>query len=127
MSKPSYIKPAEQVRKDALDAAYNAALNHAQQQHATALANVTARYPQTERDGWPELVADAQAGSGECIEAYALAQGVSVSDAATRVLDARSGYRKAWGEATGNLVALRDQVDALYAAGDVEGLKSIVA
>ena len=91
------------------------------QGHAEALSALRDRYPQTEREGWHELVADAKDGGGECIEDYAAELGVSVEDAVSRVLSARQGYRKGYGYATGKLTKLRDQIDA---AETVEELDS---
>ena len=39
-------------------------------------------------------------------------QGISVQNAAARILHAREGYREAYGAATGKLARLRDQVGA---------------
>ena len=90
--------------------------------HAEALAELRDRFPQTEREGWHELIADAKDGGGECIEDYAAELGVSVEDAVSRVLTARQGYRKGYGSATGKLTKLRDQVDAAETVEDLEAI-----
>lgn len=116
-----YSFDREQVR----DAEYESALRRIMAAHAAALAAARDRYSDAEREGWNELVADAQAGGGACIEQYAARIGVSVSDAISRVLQARDSYRRAYGDATGTLTALRDRADALYADGDVDGLRTL--
>ena len=116
------VSAPEPAFDDLLEAAYRDAMRRIKGGHASELAAVTDRYPQTERDGWPELVEDAKAGSGGCIQAYADSLGINVSDAATRVMASRNDYRAAWGQATGKLTALRDQADSAYEAGDIEAL-----
>ncbi len=105
-----------------LASARTAAYSRIKKGHADALADLRDRYPQTEREGWHELVADAKDGGGECIERYADELGISVEDSVSRVLSARQGYRTGYGSATGKLTKLRDQVDA---AETVEGLEAI--
>ena len=105
-----------------LESARQSAYRRIHQAHTDALAELRDRFPQTEREGWHELVQDAKEGNGECIENYATELGVSVNDAITRVLSAREGYRKAYGTATGKLTNLRDLVDS---SESIEELESI--
>ena len=108
---------------DAAKLARTAAYSRIKQGHADAVADLRDRYPQTEREGWHELVADAKDGGGECIERYAAELDVSVEDAISRVLAAREVYRKGFGEATGKLTRLRDQVDAAETVEELESVK----
>ena len=105
-----------------LERARKSALSRINQGHADALAELRDRYPQTEREGWHELVSDAKDGAGECIERYADELGVSIEDAISRVLAAREGYRKGFGEATGKLTRLRDKIDAAETVEELEGI-----
>jgi len=114
-----------EVSADGLSRAYDDALERIKQAHADALANTRDRYSAVEREGWHELIADAKDGGGDCIEGYAEDLGISVSEAVNRVFSARDGYRKAYGNATGKLARLRDEADALYEAGDIDGLEAM--
>ena len=105
-----------------LDTARTIALKRAKAKHADALKAVKDRYPQTEIDGWSELVGDAKEGEGVCIEAYAAQLGISVPDACERVLTVREGYRAAYGEATGELTKTRDLIDNAETVEDLEAI-----
>ena len=105
-----------------LESARRSAIRRIHAGHAEALSELRDRFPQTEREGWHELVGDAKDGAGECIEDYAAELGVSVEDAVSRVLSARQGYRKGYGAATGKLTRLRDQVDAAETVEDLEAI-----
>ena len=106
----------------AVERARTAAYSRIHAGHADALGDLRDRYPQTEREGWHELVADATDGGGECIERYADELGVSVEDAISRVLAAREGYRKGFGKATGKLTRLRDEIDAAETVEELEAI-----
>ena len=111
-----------EVDERALESARQSAYRRIHQGHANALAELRDRFPQTEREGWHELIADAKDGAGECIKDYAAELGVSVEDAVSRVLTARQGYRKGYGKATGTLTRLRDQVDAADTVADLDAI-----
>jgi len=115
----------EARRQQVLGRAYGSALGRIKQAYAAALADARARYSDTEREGWHELIADAKDSGGDCIENYAENLGVSVSEAVDRVLTARDKYRAAYGKATGKLTKLRDEADVLYEAGDIDGLEAM--
>lgn len=117
--------PAWEAVDLTLGDAYVLALSRLKSAHTEALSNAHDRYAPTEREGWHELVKDAEVGSGECLEAYAEDLGVSVSDAASRVMTSRDKYRAAYGKATGHLTKLRDEADTLFEVGDTEGLKAL--
>lgn len=121
---PDWYKPASQVLQEQQNAARQAAMRRIERQHKAALAELVSRYPQTERDGWHELVDDAKAGSGSCIEAYSGELGVSVEDAISRVLGAREAFRVAWAEATARATAQRDALDA---ATTIEAVHAVAA
>ena len=106
----------------AIERARTAAYTRIKEGHAEALRDARERYSDTEREGWSELVTDAQAGEGSVIEGYADELGISVADAAERILTVREGYRQLYGQATGKLTRLRDAVDA---AESVEALNDI--
>lgn len=105
-----------------LDDARDSAMTRVKQGHANAMSAITDRFPLTEREGWPILVKQAEAGTGGALTAYATALGVTESDASTRVLTASATTEQLYGQATGTLTALRDQVDA---ATDVATLQAI--
>ena len=105
-----------------LENARSDALRRAHAGHSDSLSDLHTRYPQTEREGWHELVEDAKAKEGECIEDYAAELGVSISDAADRVLAAREGYRKGYGKATGKLTRLRDKIDSAETVEELQGI-----
>ena len=115
------VTAIEQAERD-VAAARRSATRRIHQGHADALTELRDRFPQTEREGWHELVDDAKDGAGECIEDYAAELGVSVEDAVSRVLTARQGYRKGYGKATGTLTRLRDQVDAADTVADLDAI-----
>jgi len=77
-------------------------------------------YPQTEREGWHELAADAKDGGGECIDRYAAELGISVEDAVERVEGAVQAYDEEYGNATGKLTRLRDEIDAAETVEELE-------
>lgn len=108
-----------------LESAYKMALSRLNAAHASILSEARDRYAPSEREGWGELAQDAIAGEGSCLQAYANETGLSISEAADRVLVAREKYRNVYGEATGMLTLLRDQADAFYDAGNVEGLQAL--
>ena len=116
------FKTAAEVNAEKVAAARTAAYERAKARHAEALKAVKDRYPQTEIDGWSELVGDAKEGSGVCIEAYAASMGISVPDACARILTAREGYRAAYGEATGELTRTRDLIDQAQTVEDLEAI-----
>ena len=122
MGNPDWYTSATEANKQRLEIARNSALRRIHTGHAEALANLRDRYPQTEREGWHELIADAKDGGGECIEDYAAALGISVENAVSRVLSVRQGYRKGYGAATGKLTKLRDQVDAAETVTDLDSI-----
>ena len=105
-----------------LDESRAAAYARAKAKHAGALQAVKDRYPQTEIDGWSELVGDAKEGSGVCIEAYAASMGIPVADACQRILTVREGYRAAYGDATGELTKTRDMIDQAQTVEDLEAI-----
>lgn len=105
-----------------LDEARQSAYQRIKAAHAEALKDASERYSDTEREGWSELVTDAKSGEGSVIEGYAAKLGISTADAVDRILTARERYRQAYGQATGKLTKLRDQVDA---AETVEALEAI--
>ena len=111
-----------EVDERTLESARQSAYRRIHQGHADALTELRDRFPQTEREGWHELVGDAKDGAGECIEDYAAELGISVEDAVSRVLSARQGYRKGYGQATGKLTRLRDQIDAAETVADLEAI-----
>ena len=116
------FKTAAEVRAEQIAAARTAAYERAKAKHVEALQAVKDRYPQTEIDGWPELVGDAKEGSGVCIEAYAASMGISVPDACQRILTVREGYRAGYGEATGELTRTRDLIDGAETIEDLDAI-----
>ena len=118
----TWLKKKDQVDAEAIESARTDAHNRIKKSHAEALRDARERYSDTEREGWSELVADAKAGEGSVIEGYAAELGISVSDAAERILTVREGYRQAYGQATGKLTRLRDAVDAAETAEDLEAI-----
>lgn len=105
-----------------VDSVRTEAMTRIQSAHAAAMIAITDRFPQTEREGWPILVKQAEAGTGGALSSYASALGVTEGEAATRVLMAAATTEQLYGAATGTLTALRDQVDA---ATDVATLQAI--
>ena len=118
----TWLKKKEQVDAEALESARTAAHNRIKKSHAEALRDARERYSDTEREGWSELVTDAKSGEGSVIEGYAAELGISVSDAAERILTVREGYRQAYGQATGKLTRLRDAVDAAESVEELEAI-----
>lgn len=117
-------KPADVLQEELNDARAEA-MARIKSGHASALSTITDRFPQTEREGWSTLIAQAHAGTGDMIAAYAQGLGVSLAEGAARIVTASQTTELMYGQATGILTALRDQVDAAYQAGDVAALQAI--
>ena len=112
----------EPTEAEQIENARAEAYTRIKQAHSDALSEARERYSETEREGWSELITDAKAGEGSVIEGYAAELGISVAEAASRILAVREGYRQAYGQATGKLTRLRDAVDAAETVEELEAI-----
>lgn len=89
------------------------------------LKDIKSRYPQLEREGWHNLVKNAENGEGKCIENYAAELNITVEEACQRILKAKENYEIIYGKATGKLTRKRDQIDQAYKNENIEELENI--
>ena len=110
-----------------LDDARTAALRRIHAGHADALADIDQRYPLAEKTGWHRLdkALDKYQSDGTIttgLQRYADELGVSVEDAVERVEGAVQAYDEEYGNATGKLTRLRDEIDAAETVEELEAI-----
>lgn len=105
------FKTAAEVNAEKLASARTAAIERIEAGYQQELSIIHKRFPNMEREGWHELIKDAENGVGECIDEYSASLDISIEKACERVINANSAYRKLYGKATGKLTLLRDKVD----------------
>lgn len=119
-----------EVAEGGVERAYESTLARIKQAHSNKLADVRDRYSLEEKLGWHRLekAVDKYHENGtviKCLKRYADKLGVSHEEAVDRIETAIDNFDEAYGDATGELTRLRDEADALYEAGDIEGLEAM--
>lgn len=96
----------------------------------TALVNISAAYPETERASWNEQAREARlimAGKEGAVLLHAIAaeQGVSVNALAAKVIDKATDYAVKAGAIIGRCNALKAQVENCKSKAAVQNIKAI--
>lgn len=118
---PTKITQA-QIDERTLASARAAAMRRIEEQHKARLADINARYPESEQRHWHVLHRIAERGSGRALEKYATTLGVSMAQASNRILDAAEGMELLYAEATAITTAQRDALDAAITLAEIEAV-----